>query len=106
MPPPQIPDGKFSSGLGVAILALLPCCGINLLAIIAIVLSAIASGEFKKGDIAKAQKHAKLSKTFSTLAFIIGIIFWIMLISSIKTTLDEENNQDQQTIIEEIEENQ
>lgn len=66
------PGDKFDSGLIWAILVLILCC--NPIAIASIVLSAIAGGEFKRGDIENAQKHAKLSKIITLIAAILSIL--------------------------------
>ena len=72
--PPQAPpsNGNFSSGLVWAILTLIFCC--NPLSITSVVLSAIATGEFKSGDLESAQKHAKLSKIITIIAIALSIL--------------------------------
>ena len=72
--PPQAPpsNGNFSSGLVWAILTLIFCC--NPLSIASVVLSAIATGEFKSGDLESAQKHAKLSKIITIIAIALSIL--------------------------------
>ena len=70
---PPNSNGSFSTGMVWAILVLILCC--NPIAIASIVLSAIAGAEFKRGDIANAQKHASLSKKITIAAAIITIIF-------------------------------
>ncbi|MBO4526962.1 MAG: CD225/dispanin family protein [Victivallales bacterium] len=77
MPPPQSQSDKFSSGLLWAILTLIFCC--NPLAFISIILSAIANGEFKRGDIESAKKHAKISKIITFVAALISIITFVLM---------------------------
>ena len=89
---PQIPisDGGFSSGLVWAILALILCC--NPLAIASVVLSAIASGEFKRGDIESARKHAKLSKIITIIAVALTLLSAVLV--SMVPTEDSEDFDD------------
>ena len=93
---PQIPisDGGFSSGLVWAILALILCC--NPLSIVSVVLSAIATGEFKSGDLESAQKHAKLSKIITIIAIslsVLSAIAFSMIPVDETTTTEEEIEQ-------------
>ena len=91
--PPQAPpsNGNFSSGLVWAILTLIFCC--NPLAIASVILSAIATGEFKSGDVESAQKHAKLSKIITIIAIALsilsGIAFSMIPVDETTTTEEE-----------------
>ncbi|MBR4900452.1 MAG: CD225/dispanin family protein [Victivallales bacterium] len=91
-------NGNFSTGLVWAILVLILCC--NPIAIASIVLSAIAGGEFKRGDFENAQKHASLSKKITIIAVIISIISGV-LFSMIPT--DNISNDDDVLQQEEVE---
>ncbi len=73
-----------------AILVLILCC--NPIAIASIVLSAIAGGEFNRGDIENAQKHASLSKKITIIAAILSIILGIIV--GMIPTDDSLNNDD------------
>ena len=73
----QSSDTQFSTGLGWAIVTLILCC--NPIAIVSIILSAIASSEFKRGDIESAQKHASLSKKITFALIIISLIFFFFI---------------------------
>ncbi len=81
-----------------AILVLILCC--NPIAIASIVLSAVAGGEFKRGDIENAQKHASLSKKITIIAVIISII--LSVIAS-KIPTDNNSNDDNDLQQEEVE---
>ena len=94
--PPQAPtsNGNFSSGLVWAILTLIFCC--NPLSIVSVVLSAIATGEFKSGDLESAQKHAKLSKIITIIAIslsVLSAIAFSMIPVDETTTTEEEIEQ-------------
>jgi hypothetical protein len=95
-PSPQGQSPKFSSGLLWAILTLIFCC--NPLAVVSIILSAIASSEFKHGDIASAQKHAKISKIITFVAALITIITFVLM------PAPEVSDKDGMVLPEEIEE--
>ena len=98
MPPPQNQSDKFSSGLGWAIATLILCC--NPLAIVSIILSAIAIGEFKRGDIESAQKHAKISKIIILVAALLSIIVFVLIPTDESISIDDGP---EQKTIEEIE---
>ena len=85
---------NFNSGLLWACLALIPCCGFNIFAIIAIVLSAIAGGEYKRGDYEMAMKHAKSSKNLTITAIATSIILWIIIIALPTETQDDDDVSD------------
>ena len=94
----QNANGSFSTGMVWAILVLILCC--NPIAIASIVLSAIAGGEFKRGDIENAKTHASLSKKITIAAVIISIIFSV-IVSMIPT--DNSSNDDNDLQQEEVE---
>lgn len=87
--PPQAPtsNGNFSSGLVWAILTLIFCC--NPLSIVSVILSAIATGEFKSGDLESARKHAKLSKIITIIAVALTLLSAV-LVSMIPTEDSED----------------
>ena len=99
-PTPHAPNtnGNFSTGLVWAVLALFPCCGFNIFAIIAIVLAAIASGEYKRGEYEMATKHAKTSKTLTIIAIVSAIVVWIILLSTSTDVTKEANTPDQEQV--------
>ena len=90
---------NFNSGLLWACLALIPCCGFNIFAIIAIVLSAIAGGEYKRGDYDMAMKHAKISKNLTIIAIATAIIIWIIIVAFPTETQDNNVLDEPQTTI-------
>ena len=96
--PPQASasNGGFSTGLVWAILVLILCC--NPIAIASIVLSAIAGGEFNRGDIENAQKHANLSKKITLAAFIVSIAFvaFFSMIPANNTDADDDDSQQEE----------
>ena len=53
------------------------CC--NPLAIVSIILSAIASGEFKRGLIDEAAHHARLSKIISAIALALSLLAFVAI---------------------------
>ncbi len=99
-PTPQPPNsnGSLNTGLGWAVLALFPCCGFNIFAIIAIVLSVIAGGEYKRGEYEIATKHAKTSKTLTIIAVIFAIVIWLIILSIPTDDAKEVNTPDQEQV--------
>lgn len=72
--PVNVPDYLIPS-----VLATLFCC--QLFGIIAIVYSAMASGEKSTGNYQKAMSHANNAKTFLIVAVVCGGLTWLCMIS-------------------------
>ena len=62
-----------------SILATLFCC--QLFGIIAIVYSALATGEKGSGNYQKAMSYANNAKTFLIVAVVCGVLTWLCMIS-------------------------
>jgi uncharacterized protein YqhQ len=72
--PVNVPDYLIPS-----ILATIFCC--QLFGIIAIVFSALASGEKSAGNYQKAMSYANNAKTFLIVAVACGVLTWLCMIS-------------------------
>lgn len=72
----SVPQGKFDSGLALAIISTLCCC--MPLGIVSIIYAAQASSAFSTGNYEKAQNDAGIAKKWAIASIITGAVLNIL----------------------------